>query len=139
MRTCLKSGVCKSRDNNEVTCVTRTNSKVRLRGGRDYSWIPPRLDSDVTNVGLFGKSIRQNVCYPLKELNESSQEKKILVNQPVEIGTRNVKKIKCVPIKLQKVMIPRNNIKPSYKFIQNSINSSSTLSMKKTVDIKVSC
>ncbi|CAL7949051.1 unnamed protein product [Xylocopa violacea] len=136
MRTCLKNGVCKSPDNIGVTCVTRRNSKVRLRGGRDYIWIPPRLDSDVINVASFDRSFTQNVCYPLKELTENSQKIKKSVNQPIEVDTRNVKKIKCMPIKFQKLMIPRSNAKLNYKSIQNSIYSSSTLSMKKSVNIK---
>ncbi|XP_050586404.1 uncharacterized protein LOC126920308 [Bombus affinis] len=80
-------------------------------------------DSNTTNVVSVNEKISEKVYHRSKGLTDSLQKVEKLENnkhdvcQSPEINIRNIRKIKCLPIKFQKLMIPRKNTKLSYHFI----------------------
>ncbi|XP_076181692.1 uncharacterized protein LOC143153928 isoform X2 [Ptiloglossa arizonensis] len=117
-KTVLKSGVHKSRDFDEGY-RKRTNSKVRLRGDRDHVWVSrTKLNSSITDAtGINRKCSKQ--CYrPVKvsgftenSLNIEKRRNKNDLSQPKEIDIKNIIQTQYIPAKLQKLIIPRNNMK----------------------------
>ncbi|CAK9796109.1 hypothetical protein ANTPLA_LOCUS650 [Anthophora plagiata] len=71
---------------------------------------------------------------------ENSQEIKHLngLCQPVKVDIRNIRRIKCIPIKYQKLMVPKNKIKLRCQSLSTESNtdSSNTANMKRTANIK---
>ncbi|CAK9808824.1 hypothetical protein ANTQUA_LOCUS5759 [Anthophora quadrimaculata] len=74
---------------------------------------------------------------------ENSPEIKHLVSlnglcQPVKVDVRNIRRIKCIPIKYQKLMVPKNKIKLRCQSLSTESNtdSSNIPNMKRTTNIK---
>ncbi|XP_043589679.1 uncharacterized protein LOC122570857 [Bombus pyrosoma] len=99
-------------------------------------------DSNTTNVVSFNEKISEKVCHRSKGPTDSLQKVEKLennkhdVHQSPEINIRNIRKTKCLPIKFQKLMIPRKNTKLSYHFIKKNNNSSNILSVRRNSNIK---
>ncbi|XP_061941440.1 uncharacterized protein LOC133667378 isoform X2 [Apis cerana] len=120
----------------------QANSMIRLRGGRDHIWMPLHVDSSTTNVASFNGKFPKKVFYPLKDVFFQEKEKRKLENnkndKPMEVNN-NKKKIKCLPIKFQKLMFSRNNTKSNCHFIQNiekKTDSSKVLNVKKNTNFE---
>ncbi|CAK9796107.1 hypothetical protein ANTPLA_LOCUS650 [Anthophora plagiata] len=80
MRTGIKSRTCKPRDNFGQSCVTQTNSTVRLCNGRDHIWMPLPLDPILTDVTSVNRRLPDKFSYSSKGPIENSQEIKHLVS-----------------------------------------------------------
>ncbi|XP_061941454.1 uncharacterized protein LOC133667378 isoform X4 [Apis cerana] len=90
----------------------QANSMIRLRGGRDHIWMPLHVEK--------------------RKLENNKNDK------PMEVNN-NKKKIKCLPIKFQKLMFSRNNTKSNCHFIQNiekKTDSSKVLNVKKNTNFE---
>ncbi|XP_076546520.1 uncharacterized protein LOC117610206 isoform X1 [Osmia lignaria lignaria] len=146
MKFCSKNGIYKPRDISGAGCGIRTNSKIRLRGGRDHIWMSPSLHPSITNVASIHRKSYEKFHNPLKEFIEDVGDTKKIQNkhslyQPAKVGIRKIKQVH-VPTKFKKVVIPKNNTKLSCPILKNmyidsTVDSSSTLIMKRRANIKV--
>ncbi|XP_076388161.1 uncharacterized protein LOC105663200 isoform X2 [Megachile rotundata] len=147
MKVCLKNGIYTSRDSSDIGYVDQTNSRIRLRDGRDHVWMSPFMDSNVINVSSVQDKSYEKFNTPLKGFIDNAKDIKGVkdkhsLNQPAKIGITNIKQTQHIPPKIQKILMPRNNTKLSYPTLKNmcinsTIDSSSTLIMKRRANIKL--